>query len=101
MFISKFKIFSKVKTNQTERNIALKTFIDLYFDTAGWYALGHHEPKAFLAAVVKQQPYAKKFSTTQVQLTWAKFEGKDFEITEVPISGSQAITLLEDWGDSY
>lgn len=99
MFISKLHLFSKAKTTQVKREIALKTFLDLYFDTVGWYAFGHHEPKAFLAAVVKQQPYTK-FSTTQVRLTWAKFEGNEFEISEVPISGFQAITLLEDWGCS-
>lgn len=97
MFISKLNLLTKVKTYQADSKIALKPFIDLYFDTSGWYALGHYEPEAFLAAVVKQDPYTE-FSTAQVQLTWAKFDGNDLEITKFPIDGSQAITFIEDHG---
>lgn len=95
MFITKFKTDTKT-TTQAESKIVLKSFIDLYLDLAGWYAFGHHDPQAFLDAIVAEEPFAK-FSTNQVQLTWAIFEGNNFEVTEVPSSESIAITLLEDW----
>ncbi|GFE69703.1 hypothetical protein [Chroococcus sp. FPU101] len=96
MLINKLNIYSKT-TTLAESQIVLKPFIDLYLDLAGWYAFGHHDPQAFLDAVVKQQPF-EQFSTAQVQLTWAIFDGNNFEVTEVPSSESIAITLLEDWG---
>lgn len=97
MVISKINIFPRVKTTQDNLKISLKRFVDFYFDTVGWYALGHHEPEKFLAAIVKQEPHVK-YSIAQVQLTWAKVEGNDIEVTDTPVEGSQAITVLEDWG---
>ncbi|MGH2414296.1 MAG: hypothetical protein ACRDEA_11540 [Microcystaceae cyanobacterium] len=98
MVISKLNIFPRVRQTQANTEIALKSFVDFYFDTVGWYAMGHHDPEEFLRAVVKREPNTP-FSLAQVQLTWAKFEGNDFEITDVPMSGTQAITLIENWGE--
>lgn len=75
----------------------LKPFVDLYLDTAGWYALGHHAPEKFLAALVEREPdFYANFSVTQVQLTWAKFQGNNFEVTDKPVWGSHPITLIEE-----
>lgn len=95
MLITKFNTDSKT-TTLTANPILLKSFIDLYLDLSGWYTFGHHDPQTFLDAVIAEQPFAK-FSTNQVQLTWAIFEGNNFEVTEVPNSESIAITIIEDW----
>jgi hypothetical protein len=81
-------------------DIDLKFFVDFYLDTVGWFAIGHHEPEKFLAAILEKDPNAR-FAIGQVQLTWAKFpddERNDIEVTKEPVVGSQAITLVEDWG---
>lgn len=90
------KIFSKTKTTRVDRPIVLKPFVDLYLDTIGWYALGHHDPHEFLTAVTKKEPYAD-LSLEQVQLTWANFVESDFEITEFPDEYSQAVTIVESY----
>lgn len=103
MMLGKLNLFGTREKEQAaiDTEIELKFFIDFYFDTIGWFALGHHEPEKFLATVVKQNPKTH-FSVGQVQLTWAKFPDnnvKDIEVTNEPVSGSQPITLLEEWGE--
>lgn len=98
MFINKLNLFGAQRNAQADPKISLKPFIDIFFDTIGWYSLGHHEPEQFLRAIVNQNPHSD-FSPEQVHLTWAKFEGDNFEMSDLPIEGAQAITLVEDWGE--
>ncbi|HAX89145.1 MAG TPA: hypothetical protein DCY91_23485 [Cyanobacteria bacterium UBA11370] len=99
MLINKPNIVdSHEKTQATATPINLKPFVDFWLDTVGWYALGHHEPEQFIAAVVEKEPDCN-YTPDQVQLAWAKFKGHDFEVTDVSILGSQAITLVEYWGE--
>lgn len=98
MLINLHNPFSnKIKT-QVNKEINIQNFVDLSFDTAGWYALGHYEPKKFLANVIKHDSYYSRFSVNQVRLTWAKFKGdkNNFEIIDKPASGAVAITLIAD-----
>jgi len=103
MMLGKLNLFgSREKTAiATDTDIDLKFFVDFYLDTVGWFAIGHHEPEKFLAAIVQKDANAC-FSVGQVQLTWAKFPDgdiNDIEVTNEPVIGSQAITLVEDWGE--
>lgn len=98
MIIAKLDLFAPKTKEQTSPTIHLQTFVDLYYDTVGWYALGHHDAQTFLATVAQQNPYIH-FSTKDVTLTWAICQADEFEITDSPVEGSQPITLIEDWGD--
>jgi hypothetical protein len=97
MSIAKIALFAPKTKKQATPTIHLQTFVDLYYDTVGWYALGHHDAQTFLATVAQQDPYTH-FSTEEVILTWAICQDNEFEITDLPVEGSQPITLVEDWG---
>lgn len=96
MFINYLNIRSRHQKPQNTAVIVPKPFIDFYNDTVGWYELGHHQPEEFLAAVTQQDIHAL-FSAKQVQLKWAKFEGKSFVVTDEHSCDSQPITIVEDW----
>lgn len=96
MFINRLNIVFKNPKLEVNPKICPKNFVDLYFDTAGWYAVGHHNPEQFLAVVTKHDSYYSGFSVAQVKQTWATFNGNDFEITNKPVPGAVAITIIED-----
>jgi len=82
---------------QINAKIELKPFIDLYFDTMGWYALAHHQPEKFLAAVFERDRHAK-FSIEDVEWKWMIQQSNGIKIIDSPIFNSQPVTLVEDWG---
>jgi hypothetical protein len=76
MWLGKLNLFGTQKA-QLNPDLDLKLFMSLYFDTIGWYALGHHDAEEFLAAITERDPHAN-FSSDQVQLKWAIFEDNNF-----------------------
>lgn len=76
--------------------IQLKRFVNLELDISGWYAMGHHDPEDFLAAVVEQDA-VYPFYVRRVKQGWAKFDGNQFEFLTYPASGFQSITVLESF----
>ncbi|MGH2413162.1 MAG: hypothetical protein ACRDEA_05640 [Microcystaceae cyanobacterium] len=100
MLINKLHLFLKDTQAQAHSTaISLHHFVDFDLDTVGWYTLGHHDPQDFMTAVVQRDSNFNVL-VAQVQLTWAIFQDNDFEITDSPVPGSQAITLIEDFGES-
>jgi hypothetical protein len=82
------------KVRVSRKKINIEFFVDLDEDIAGWYALGHHDPKEFLAIVVRQNP-GIKLSCDEVKLIWAKFEHEDFLASiEKPTDSILPITFL-------
>jgi hypothetical protein len=98
MSIAKIALFAPKQKKVAPPTIQLKTFVDLYYDTVGWYALGHYDAQTFLAAVAQQDPHTF-FSAKQVTSTWAICQDDEFEIVDSSVEGSQPITLVEDWGE--
>lgn len=99
MFIAKLMQFNRQNVNETKTVIIPKPFVDLLLDATGWYAVGHHDQKKFLAAVIKEEKYPYTHWRSQhVKLAWAKFEGNNFELIEQHSKDAQPITLIEDLG---
>ncbi|NEQ28602.1 MAG: hypothetical protein F6K28_58480 [Microcoleus sp. SIO2G3] len=73
--------------------IALQDFCDLELELSGWYALGHHNPAAFLEAVVARDPNAN-FSPQEVKLGWAAFRAGGFDFVTRSLPGFQPITVI-------
>uniref|UniRef100_B8HNW9 Uncharacterized protein n=1 Tax=Cyanothece sp. (strain PCC 7425 / ATCC 29141) TaxID=395961 RepID=B8HNW9_CYAP4 len=90
-----FKIHKLVKSNP---EIALKAFVDLDLDLFGYYAIGHHNKRDFLAVVQEQRPGYSLLSVENVQQVWAKFDGNDFVEVDRHAAGAQPITLVV-WDD--
>jgi hypothetical protein len=97
MLFNWLNLFGTQKNTQLLTYRELQFFVNFDYDTVGWYALGHHDTKEFLAAVAQQDTHTN-FSTDQVQLTWAIFKDDNFETFDIPVKGSQPITLVEHWG---
>jgi hypothetical protein len=98
MSIAKIALFAPKTKKRASLTIQIHSFVDLYYDTIGWYALGHHDAQTFLATVAQKDP-ATHFSTKEVLLTWAICQNNEIEITDSFVQGSQPITLVEDWGE--
>lgn len=79
---------------QQEPEINLLYFVDLDNDLVGWYSLGHHDPDEFFAAVSEHNPDSL-FLRDRVQLAWAKFADRRFELCHFPEAGFQPITYVE------
>jgi hypothetical protein len=97
MFINRFSAFdNRAKKTQVSEKIHIKSFVDHAFDTAGWYALGHHDPQKFFGVVIERSSDYSRFSPASVRQAWAKIKGDDIKIARHPVQGAVPITLIED-----
>lgn len=78
----------------TVEAIDLNYFVDLEFDRAGWYSLGHHDHDDF-SAIVKAHDPDSLFSQQPVQLAWASISGQYVQLSHFPCSGFEPITYVE------
>lgn len=97
MLIERINFAEGKHQEQIDSVIELNSFIDLYFDTMGWYALGHHRPEKFLAAIYDRDRHAK-FSIEDVEWKWMISQTNGIKIIDTPVFNSQPVTLVEDWG---
>lgn len=77
-----------------QQPIIVKTFVDLFLDMVGYYAVGHHDAHAFLAVVAKQEPNFR-LSKTEVKWVWAKLDNQSFEEVDELTDGATPITRIE------
>lgn len=73
--------------------IVLQEFVDIDWDARGWYAIGHHQPKLFIAAVAKYE-LTHKLRESHVEQSWARIEGQQVEWFDEPIEGTQPVTFM-------
>lgn len=97
MLLGKVNLFGTRQKTPLNPDLDLNLFVDLDLDITGWYALGHPDRREFLDAVAKRDPDTH-FSLDRVLLAWAIFDDNKFEVFDIPVNGSQAIALVEDWG---
>lgn len=73
--------------------IAVRSFVDVEMDVEGWYALGHHAPKTFLAAVLEHES-PEQLEQNDVEYLWAIFTGNNFELFDQIVPGSSPVTIV-------
>lgn len=88
--VSQFNFF---KIRQWEQSIELKRFINFDMDTVGWYALGHHHDKTFLAIVDQKEPFHMPFY--EIRRVWAKLEGNQLREIRHFMPNAKPITIIE------
>jgi hypothetical protein len=55
--------------------------------------VGHHHPKAFIAAIQQRERHYS-LTESRVEQIWAKIEGNQIDCLDKPVAGSQSITLI-------
>jgi hypothetical protein len=78
----------------SRNSIELQRYVDIYNDSTGWYALGHHSPKRFLQAIAQQLPNCR-FTSESVIRTWAIVTPQSSQIFVEEGERSVPITLIE------
>lgn len=73
--------------------LVVRNCVDVGMDVEGWYALGHHAPKAFLTAVAKQES-SEQLGQNPVEQLWAVFTDNNFELFDQAVPGASPITVV-------
>lgn len=77
----------------TSAPIAVRNFVDIDMDVEGWYALGHHDPKPFFAAVSNHE-MSEQLERNDVEYLWAIFADNNFELFNEPAPGASPVTIV-------
>lgn len=74
--------------------IVLQEFVDLDLELPGWYSFGHHDAKAFLAAVAKHRPGCN-LRGNRVEHLWSTFDGRYFQLFNHPMPEARPVTIVK------
>jgi hypothetical protein len=90
MKLSRFNFF---KPRRSPQKIELQRFVNFDLDTVGWYALGHHRDRVFLAIVKQRGPLQSPFY--EIRRVWAEQIGEGITELESSSPNAQPITVIE------
>jgi hypothetical protein len=90
---SNFFQFNFFKVRQSNQIIELKRFINFDLDTFGWYALGHHSDKTFLAIVNQKEPV--RTPSYEIRRVWTEWEGDRLQEASFFAPNAKPITIIE------
>ncbi len=74
--------------------IDVRQFYNFDLEIAGWYAFGHHNPDEFLLSVTGQT-LDSIWQLQDVKQGWASVKSSGFEFVTQPISGFEAVTVVD------
>jgi hypothetical protein len=73
--------------------IVVREFVDTDLDVEGWYALGHHSTREFLASV-GQQESLWRLKRNRVEHLWATISHNHLELFDEAVPDTQPITVI-------
>jgi hypothetical protein len=93
-FLSWYSRFQNLPPAVSPPRIDVRGFIDLDSDIVGAYAVGHHPPASFLAAVRQFDPLLLA-QPDKLRHSWATINGTEFKEVYPWQTSAQPITLIE------